>query len=56
MSKKKAKEYRRLFSSNKIEQGAEKKILLDPNELKGCAWSTLQGRDMDGETWQVSTA
>ena len=56
MSKKKAKEYRRLFSSNKIEQGAEKKIFLDPNELNGCDLSTLQVMDMDGETWQTSTA
>jgi len=56
MSEKKAKEYRRLFSSLKIEQGAEKKIFLDPIELKGYDLSTLQLMDMDGKSWQVSNA
>ena len=55
-SEKKAKEYRKLFFSNKIEQGAEKKIFLDPNELNGSDLSTLQVMDMDGKSWQVSTA
>lgn len=55
-SEKKAKEYRKLFLSLKIEQGAEKTIFLDPNELKGCDLSTLQLIDMDGKSWQVSTA
>ena len=53
MSEKKAKEHRRLFYSDKIEQGAEKKIFLDPNELNGSDLSTLQVMDMDGKSWQV---
>ena len=53
MSEKKVKEYRRLFYSDKIEQGAEKKIFLDPNELNGSDLSTLQVMDMDGKFWQV---
>ena len=55
-SEKKAKEYRKLFFSNKIEQAAEKKIFLDTNELNGCNLSTLQVMDMDGMSWQVRTA
>lgn len=56
ISEKKAKEYRRLFFSNKIEQGADKKIFLDPNELDGCDLSTLRLIDIDGNFWQVSVA
>ncbi len=55
-SEKKAKEYRNLFFSNKIEEGADKKIFLDPNELDGCDLSTLQVMDIDGNFWQVSVA
>ena len=55
-SEKKAKEYRRLFFSNKIKQGADKKVFLDPNELDGSDLSTLRLIDVDGNFWQVSVA
>jgi hypothetical protein len=54
ISEKKTKEYRKLFFSNKIEQGGELTIFLNPNELEECNLSTLGVLDIDGKFWQAT--